>query len=286
MAGGIFVDVIIDEARDPTNLHPFKGNVDLGKLDALIRREGADRIAHISLAGTVNMAGGQPVSIANLKALRELRNRRGIRIFVDPRSALPERGRNTWRLPGGHGCVGDGPRHVEASTHDKSLPLQRCAHTCAARCRRRCATDCRSRCSRGTRDARRCVAVVARVTTLLSLRSGQFAAARGEPIDLLHYVQVTIHFVASERECTAGGSLPQGDRQSRSFRSCPGFRFRTATRFGIAPCCMRPIAPQCFRVSGHRPDERTPLRAVVSCAARIAIAGRVRRAPARANSTL
>jgi tyrosine phenol-lyase len=58
MAGGTFVDVIIDEARDPTNLHPFKGNVDLEKLDALIRREGADRIAYISLAGMVSMAGG------------------------------------------------------------------------------------------------------------------------------------------------------------------------------------------------------------------------------------
>lgn len=156
----------------------------------------------------------------------------------------------------------------------------------ASGARHRCATDCRSRRSRGTRDARRCVAVVARVTTLLSLRSGQFAAARGEPIDFFHYVQVTIRFVASERECTTGGSLPQGDRRSRSSRSCFGFRFQTATRFGIAPCCMRPIAPQCFRVSGHRPDERTPLRAVVSCAARIAIADRVRRAPVRANPTL
>ena len=83
MAGGIFVDVIIDEAHDAQNLHPFKGNVDLNKVQALIEREGADNIAYISLAGTVNMAGGQPVSMANVKALRELCSKHGIRIFLD-----------------------------------------------------------------------------------------------------------------------------------------------------------------------------------------------------------
>ena len=83
MAGGIFVDVIIDEAHDPINLHPFKGNIDLSKVQALIEREGADNIAYISLAGTVNMAGGQPVSMANVKALRELCSKHGIRIFLD-----------------------------------------------------------------------------------------------------------------------------------------------------------------------------------------------------------
>jgi tyrosine phenol-lyase len=83
MAGGIFVDVIIDEAHDAQNLHPFKGNVDLNKVQTLIEREGADNIAYISLAGTVNMAGGQPVSMANVKALRELCSQHGIRIFLD-----------------------------------------------------------------------------------------------------------------------------------------------------------------------------------------------------------
>ncbi len=83
LAGGIFVDVIIDEAHDPESLHPFKGNVDLAKLEDLISRVGAEQIAYISLAGTVNMAGGQPVSMANVQALRELCDRRGIRIFLD-----------------------------------------------------------------------------------------------------------------------------------------------------------------------------------------------------------
>jgi len=83
LAGGIFVDVIIDEAHDPQSAHPFKGDVDLEKLEALIKREGADRIAYVSLAGTVNMAGGQPVSMANLKALRALCDRHGIKIYLD-----------------------------------------------------------------------------------------------------------------------------------------------------------------------------------------------------------
>ncbi len=83
MAGGIFVDVIIDEAHDSQNPHPFKGNVDLNKVEALIKREGADQIAYISLAGTVNMAGGQPVSMANVKALRQLCDQHGIKIYLD-----------------------------------------------------------------------------------------------------------------------------------------------------------------------------------------------------------
>jgi tyrosine phenol-lyase len=83
LAGGTFVDVIIDEAHDPTHQHPFKGNVDLDKLRALIEQVGADKIAYISLAGTVNMAGGQPVSIANVRALRELCDQHGIRIYLD-----------------------------------------------------------------------------------------------------------------------------------------------------------------------------------------------------------
>jgi tyrosine phenol-lyase len=83
LAGGTFVDVIIDEAHDPRSEHPFKGNVDLDKLQALIDKVGADKIGYISLAGTVNMAGGQPVSMANVRALRELCDRYGIRIYLD-----------------------------------------------------------------------------------------------------------------------------------------------------------------------------------------------------------
>jgi tyrosine phenol-lyase len=83
MAGGTFVDVIIDEAHDPQSLHPFKGNVDLGKLEALVQRVGAKHVAYVSLAGTVNMAGGQPVSMENAKALRAFADRHGIKVYLD-----------------------------------------------------------------------------------------------------------------------------------------------------------------------------------------------------------
>ena len=83
LAGGTFVDVIIDEAHDPENEHPFKGNVDLLKVQDLIEKVGADKIAYVSLAGTVNMAGGQPVSMANVRALRELCDKHDIRIYLD-----------------------------------------------------------------------------------------------------------------------------------------------------------------------------------------------------------
>ncbi len=83
LAGGTFVDVIIDEAHDPANQHPFKGNVDLDKLESLIKRVGAENIPYVSLAGTVNMAGGQPVSMANVRALHALCDRYGVRIYLD-----------------------------------------------------------------------------------------------------------------------------------------------------------------------------------------------------------
>lgn len=83
MAGGRFVDVVIGDAHDPASDHPFKGNVDLQKLSDLIDRVGAERIPYMSLAGTVNMAGGQPVSMRNVRELRELCDRHGIPIFLD-----------------------------------------------------------------------------------------------------------------------------------------------------------------------------------------------------------
>lgn len=83
LAGGTFVDVIIGEAHDPNDLSPFKGNVDLEKLETLIKEKGAENIAYVSLAGTVNMAGGQPVSMANVKALRKLCDHYDIKIYLD-----------------------------------------------------------------------------------------------------------------------------------------------------------------------------------------------------------
>jgi tyrosine phenol-lyase len=83
LAGGKFEDIIIDEAHDAENEYPFKGNVSLEKLEALIKKHGAKKIPYVSLATTVNMAGGQPVSLENLRQLRGLTKRHGIRIIHD-----------------------------------------------------------------------------------------------------------------------------------------------------------------------------------------------------------
>ncbi len=83
LAGGTFVDVIIDEAHDPEDEHPFKGNIDLQKLEDLIREVGADRIPYVSIATSVNMAGGQPLSLENLRQVRGLTQQHGIPIIHD-----------------------------------------------------------------------------------------------------------------------------------------------------------------------------------------------------------
>ncbi|MGE0439086.1 MAG: tyrosine phenol-lyase [Gemmatimonadales bacterium] len=83
LAGGTFVDVIADAGHDPANLNPFKGNVDLAKLEELVGQVGADQIAFVSLAATVNMAGGQPVSMENVRAVRSWCDRHGVRLFLD-----------------------------------------------------------------------------------------------------------------------------------------------------------------------------------------------------------
>jgi tyrosine phenol-lyase len=102
LAGGTFHDVIIDDAHDPASTHPFKGNVDLAKLDALVQQYGAKRVPYVSLAATVNMAGGQPIGLANLRDVREYTATHGIKVILDATRAVE----NAWfiqqREPG-HG---------------------------------------------------------------------------------------------------------------------------------------------------------------------------------------
>ncbi|EGC76365.1 tyrosine phenol-lyase [Treponema denticola] len=81
--GGIFVDIINDDAHDAGKNVPFKGDIDLNKLEKLIKEKGAENIAYVCLAVTVNLAGGQPVSMKNMKAVRELTKKHGIKVFYD-----------------------------------------------------------------------------------------------------------------------------------------------------------------------------------------------------------
>jgi tyrosine phenol-lyase len=88
LAGGTFADVIVDDAHDPDNENPFKGNVDLDKLQRLIERVGAKNIAYLSLETNVNMAGGQPCSLENIRATCQLCHRHGIDVFLDATRAV------------------------------------------------------------------------------------------------------------------------------------------------------------------------------------------------------
>lgn len=83
LAGGTFVDVIIDEAHDPENDHQFKGNIDTAKLLQLIEKVGAKKIPYISIAGPVNMAGGQPFSMQNLIETSEICKKYKIKMWFD-----------------------------------------------------------------------------------------------------------------------------------------------------------------------------------------------------------
>jgi tyrosine phenol-lyase len=83
LAGGTMVDIIIDDAHDPYNENPFKGDVDLKKLQKLIDDHGPEKIAFVNIEMNVNMAGGQPVSMKNLNELREFCNDYNFKIIFD-----------------------------------------------------------------------------------------------------------------------------------------------------------------------------------------------------------
>jgi tyrosine phenol-lyase len=83
MAGGIFEDVIVDEAHDPTSSFPWKGNIDLNKLQSVIDKAGPGNVAYVSFEITVNMAGGQPVSMENARDVARLCQKHSIPVMWD-----------------------------------------------------------------------------------------------------------------------------------------------------------------------------------------------------------
>ncbi len=82
LAGGTWVDVAIPEASDPESAHPFKGNIDVGKLEALLSAEG-DNVAFVRHEACLNMAGGQPFSIENLTQVRSITLDHNVPLILD-----------------------------------------------------------------------------------------------------------------------------------------------------------------------------------------------------------
>jgi tyrosine phenol-lyase len=81
--GGRVEELIIDEAYKISSTHPFKGNMDIKKLEASIKKHGADNIAFIRMEVATNLTGGQPVSVKNLHDVRKVADRHGLMLIVD-----------------------------------------------------------------------------------------------------------------------------------------------------------------------------------------------------------
>ncbi|MFO0728960.1 MAG: tryptophanase [Myxococcota bacterium] len=81
--GAEAVDLVIPEARDPKNRHPFKGNVDLARLHAFLEERGPSKVPVVMVTITNNSGGGQPVSLENLRGIRAICDRFGVPLFLD-----------------------------------------------------------------------------------------------------------------------------------------------------------------------------------------------------------
>ena len=81
--GAEAVDLVIEEGRHPSVIHPFKGNMDISALDAFIAERGVEHIPLVMVTVTNNSGGGQPVSLENLRAVRAICDRYGLPLFLD-----------------------------------------------------------------------------------------------------------------------------------------------------------------------------------------------------------
>ena len=83
LAGGIWKDVAVAEAIEPTSTFPFKGNIDLVALERVLHEAGTDHVAFVRQEACLNMAGGQPFSLENLRSVRELTREYGVPLILD-----------------------------------------------------------------------------------------------------------------------------------------------------------------------------------------------------------
>lgn len=83
LAGGIWVDVSIPKAKNPTSMYPFKGNIDVKKLEEIIRIKGRENIPFVRIEACLNMAGGQPFSMENIAQVNSICRHYGIFLLLD-----------------------------------------------------------------------------------------------------------------------------------------------------------------------------------------------------------
>ncbi|MCD4745925.1 MAG: tryptophanase, partial [Bacteroidales bacterium] len=88
LAGGTFTDVIVNEAHEPASNFMWKGNIDISKIDAIVKEHGAESIPYISFEFSVNMAGGQPASMDNIKEVYEYCEKHNIYVMFDATRAV------------------------------------------------------------------------------------------------------------------------------------------------------------------------------------------------------
>ena len=81
--GSISKDLVIDAAYDTEAYHPFKGNFDIEKLENFINEKGVENIGTILITVTCNSAGGQPVSMENIKEVYQIGKKFGLKVFID-----------------------------------------------------------------------------------------------------------------------------------------------------------------------------------------------------------
>ena len=81
--GGVAMDLVIAEGKQPSLKHPFKGNMDVAALEDVIKREGKEKIPLVMLTVTNNSGGGQPVSMENAKAVSAVCKKYGIPLYFD-----------------------------------------------------------------------------------------------------------------------------------------------------------------------------------------------------------
>ena len=82
-SGAEAIDIVIEEGKNPREFHPFKGNMDVVKLEALIQEKGAENIGAVILTVTNNSGGGQPVSMENTRQVSAICKKYGVNLFLD-----------------------------------------------------------------------------------------------------------------------------------------------------------------------------------------------------------